>query len=93
MLRLTDERFDERVAAHINLSNSQLAKDEPHKVAMSALYAAARFNIWLFARNNASGAEMFTRRQEAMDTFTAEFQQMLSEHFDDYAKNHRQYLG
>ncbi|HVZ29992.1 MAG TPA: DUF3144 domain-containing protein [Asticcacaulis sp.] len=93
MLRLTDLRFDERVSAQINLSNSQLQHDEPAQVALSTTYAAARFNAWLFARNNANGDDMMARKEEAIELFCREFRQMFIENFDDYAKNHETYLG
>lgn len=93
MLRLTDPRFDERVTAHIQLSNSQLQSDEAHNVAASTTEAAARFNAWLFARNNANGTDMMARKEEAIELFTREFRQMFIEHFDDYARNFQQYLG
>ena len=78
--------FTERAKAHIDLSNTQSHKAPADQVAMSMLYAAARYCAHLCIRGNASGVEMFERRDEAAKIFDAQFHQMFLDCYDEYAR-------
>ncbi len=93
MADLPDPEFYTRSTAVIDLCNSQLTNVPEDRVAASAAYAAARFSVWATANKALTSKELEGVRQQALDTFTAGYRQMLEYHFDDYVKNYNTYYA
>lgn len=81
------DRFLDRVDAHINLSNTQHKTDNPIHVGASGLFAAARYCVWLAARATTSAEELKAKREEFISLFSGQFNQMLNDNLDDYEQN------
>jgi hypothetical protein len=84
-----DKEFFERADAYITIANEQAANVGRGKVSASLMFATARFNAWV----SASGTELASVKEEALEYFLNEYRQMLEEnlneyieHFDDYMK-------
>lgn len=88
-----DDKFFERADAHIHLSNDQLKEIEHGRVSASMMFALARFNAWVNAREFLSAEQMQTGKNEAIEYFTNEYRKMLEENLDDYIANFNQYMG
>ena len=90
-----DEKFYERADAYIALANTHInnEKARPALVNNSLLYASARFSAWITAASFTNAEDMIADRKNAIAFFTNKFQEMLEEHFDDYAKNYNTYMG
>ena len=54
MINDPDDKFFERADAHIHLSNDQLKDIEHGRVSASMMFALARFNAWVNARDRKS---------------------------------------
>ncbi len=78
--------FTDRVKAHLDTSNAQSETAVPENVAMSSLYAAARYCAFVCTRANGSGAEMAARRDEAMEIFGRQFADMFGSCYDEFAR-------
>ncbi len=78
--------FTDRVKAILDISNTQSETAIPENVAMSSLYAAARYCAFVCTRANGSGAEMAARRDEAMEIFGRQFSEMFMTCYDEFAR-------
>jgi hypothetical protein len=85
----TSEKLDftARAKAHIDLCNEQSAHAHGEDVALSAMYAAARYTAYLCTGANISGAQMAGRREEALAIFDDQFRQMFLDCYDEFARN------
>jgi hypothetical protein len=88
----SDDRFFERADAHITLSNEQAKEESRGKVSASMMYATARFNAWVGASNCATGEELASARDEAIEYFVEQYRTMLTENLDAYIQNFDQYM-
>ncbi len=88
-----DKEFYEMADAFIAVANGHSGKVDQGKVSATFLYAAARFNTFLVASSSDSGEEFSSRRDEAIEYFTAEYKKMLDEHFTDYSDHFDKYIG
>lgn len=88
-----DKQFYEMADAFIAIANGHSGKVEQGKVSATFLYAAARFNTFLVASAAASGKELSSRKEDAIEYFMAEYKKMLEEHFADYTENFDTYIG
>lgn len=88
-----DSQFYDRADAHIQLSNDQISAEAGRgKVSASMLYATARFNAWLIAARFDSAQAVQDARQQSIEYFVHQYQKMLEEHFDDYARKFAKYM-
>ena len=77
-----DDKFYERVDAHIRLSNQQLADGTPRlNVSGSTLFAAARFNAQVYLLN-VKPIHAASERAHFLDYMTTMYRRMLNEHLD-----------
>ncbi|HTM80808.1 DUF3144 domain-containing protein [Asticcacaulis sp.] len=79
--------FTARAKAHIDICNEQSASAHAEDVALSALYAAARYGAYLCINGNGSGEQMAARRAEATLMFEEQFRQMFHDCYDEFASN------
>ncbi len=84
--------FFQRADAFINLANSQLTQ-ETHsgKVGASLMYASARFSASVSAIGFNSANDFAEEKQQIIEFYSKQFQQMLSDNLDDYAQNFDKY--
>ena len=87
-----DDEFDARAEAHIHLSNDQLERIPRGKVSASMMYATARFNAWLSAKDVSSGVELDAAKPQLIDYFVDSYRAMLEENLADYASNFDAYM-
>ncbi len=83
-------QFTARAKTHIDMCNVQSRDAPPEDVALSALYAAARYSAFICLRVNASKAQMAESRDEAVAMFGAQFRQMFSDCYDEYLGSYDQ---
>lgn len=88
----TDEKFYARADAHIHLANNQLADAARGKVTASMMFAAARFNAWVCAKDFESGEAMASKREEIMEYFIAQYRAMLDENLNNYIEHFDAYM-
>jgi len=87
-----DDAFYDRADQHIHLSNDQLAGATRGKVSASMMYATARFNAWLSAKDCNTGADLASNRAELVAYFLDSYRTMLEENLDDYIRNFDVYM-
>lgn len=86
--------FFERADAVITLANSQLSPNShAGQVAASLTYAAARFAVSAASIGFVKGSDFGKEKDDIIAFYTKQYQQMLSDNIDDYAKNFEQYTG
>ena len=79
--------FTARAKAHIDICNAQSEHAHAEDVALSALYAAARYGAYLCLNGNGSGEQMAARRAEATLMFEEQFRQMFHDCYDEFSSN------
>ena len=62
-------------------------------VATALMHAAARYVAFATAAGADTGADFATERDEAIEHFSAQFRDVVTQHYDDYAGNFKAYLG
>ncbi len=84
--------FFQRADSFIHYANSQLT-EETHsgKVGASLMYASARFSASVSAIGFNNANEFIAEKDKIVEFYTKQFQQMLSDNLDDYAKNFDKY--
>lgn len=88
------ERFFNRADAVITLANQQLSKDaHAGQVTASLTYAAARFAVSSASIGFVKGDDLLAEKQEIIAFYVKQYEQMLSDNIDDYAKNFAQYTN
>lgn len=86
--------FFERADAVIMLANSQLSpQSHAGQVAASLTYAAARFAVSAASVGFVKGSDFAKEKEDIIKFYTQEYQKMLGEHIDDYARNFAKYTG
>jgi len=87
-----DDAFFDRADQHIHLSNDQLEQVPRGKVSASMMYATARFNAWLSAKDCSTGGDLASNREELIAYFLDSYRAMLEENLDDYIRNFDAYM-
>ena len=86
--------FFERADDVIRLANGQLSpQSHAGQVAASLTYAAARFAVSAATIGFVKGSDFAKEKDDIIKFYTEEYQKMLAEHIDDYAKNFEKYTG
>jgi hypothetical protein len=88
-----DDTFYDRADAHIALANEHMATVPRGRVSASFLYGAARFNVYVAARNCDSKEIMESERESILAYYLDEYRKMLNEHLDDYIGNFDSYTA
>jgi Protein of unknown function (DUF3144) len=92
MTERLDDSFYDRADAFIHLANQQCSNTARGKVSASLLYAAARFNAWISARDFESGAELSKAKREIVEYFVKQYRAMLVDNLDDYVEHVEKYV-
>lgn len=79
-----DEAFWDRTDAVIKLANEQAADDSIPQVAISLLYAAARYNVFEWWTQFEDKESFGNSKQEFIDLYVDRCREMLTENFQDY---------
>ena len=88
----TDDNFYIRADDFINLANKQCDGVDNSKVSSSLMFAAARFNAFI-ASSSAQDLEQLKRNKNAaIQFFTEQYTQMLTENLDENIKNYERNL-
>jgi len=88
-----DEEFWKMTDAFIKLANEQCDTSRNGKVSTTLLFAAARFNAFMFA-SMAENLEAFKKdRDMAVTYFSNQYHQAFIENLNDYEKNYSDYVG
>jgi len=89
-----DSAFYKRADEHIELSNKQLAGvDNGGMVSASMMFATARYNAWISARQYGTREELAANREEALKYFCEQYRLALVENLDDYIQNFDKYMA
>ena len=90
MATLEELQFTARAKTHIDMCNVQ-SKDAPAEdVALSAMYAPARYSAYVCKRVNPTKARMSEGRNEAIAMFDAQFRQMFIDCYDEFLRDYDQ---
>jgi hypothetical protein len=90
--RPPDRQFWQIVDTLLEAANAQCDDAERTKVAAAALFAAARFNVFVAAAAAESGDD-FTARHDAIADYLAEqYRRMLRDNLDEYTQNFDRYV-
>lgn len=82
------QAFFERADDIIMLANSQMNPNaHAGQVAASLTYAAARFAVSAASIGFVKGSDFAKEKEDIIAFYTKQYQQMLSDNIDDYAKN------
>lgn len=86
-----DIAYWDRADEIINLANQQTEDAASDDVNGSLLYATARFNAFLIAASAEKADDIKAGKEEAIEYFTKQYRQLLSENIDDYIENFDEY--
>lgn len=88
-----DEEFWKMTDEFINLANEHCNTSRNGKVSTTLLFAAARFNAFMFA-SMAENLESFKKERDvAIEYFSKQYTKAFVENLDDYEKNYSDYVG
>ncbi len=85
------EAFWLRTDDVIALANQQSEQASSEEVSGSLLYASARFNAFLIAATAGNQASLEANKEAAIEYFTEQYRQLLTENLDDYLENFDDY--
>ena len=88
-----DDKFWEMTDKFINLANEQCDTNKNGKVSKSLLFSAARFNAFMYASTTEDVAELLKEKDLAIEYFTKQYKDALTENLNDYEKNYKDYVG
>lgn len=88
-----DEKFWEMTDKFINLANEQCEDNKNGQVSTSLLFSAARFNAFMFASTTKDVAELLKDKDLAIEYFTKQYKDAITENLNDYEKNYNDYVG
>lgn len=88
-----DQVFWEIADSFIHLANESCDEHPRGKVSAAFLYAVARFNTFVVAARIADKEAFVRERDEAISYFTRQFEMMLRENLEEYAKNYEKYFS
>lgn len=84
----TDDEFYKRADEVINLANKQCDTISSSKVSASLLFAASRFNAFIVTSMSTNVEQLKRDKNEAIQYFTDQYIQMLTENLDENIKNY-----
>ena len=88
-----DEEFWKLADEFINFANDKCNDHRNGKVSTTMIFAAARFNAFMFA-SMAKDLEEFNKdRDMAIEYFSNQYKDAFIENIDDYQKNYGDYMG
>ena len=88
----TDDNFYSRADDVINLANKQCDSIENNKVNSSLMFAAARFNAFIASSSAQDLEQLKKNKNAAIQFFTEQYTQMLTENLDENIKNYERNL-
>ena len=88
-----DEEFWKMCDEFINLANEKCDTSRNGKVSTTLLFAAARFNAFMFASTTKGLDDFKKERQLATEYFSQQYTKAFIENLDDYEKNFTDYVG
>jgi hypothetical protein len=88
-----DEEFWKMTDEFINLANEKCNTSRNGKVSTTLLFAAARFNAFMFASMSEDLETFRKERDMALKYFTQQYEKAFLENLDDYEKNYSDYVG
>ena len=91
MAQDADDEFYDRAHEHLRVASGQLAGVARGKVSASMMYASARLNVWLSARDRRTVAELKSVYGETIEYFVAQYRRMLVKNLDDFVDNFDEY--
>lgn len=87
-----DDKFWEMTDKFINLANEQCEKNKNGQVSTSLLFSAARFNSFMFASTTKDVSDLLKDKELAIEYFTKQYKDALTENLNDYEKNYNDYV-
>lgn len=87
-----DDKFWEMTDKFINLANEQCEENKNGQVSTSLLFSAARFNAFMFASTTKDVTELLKDKDLAIEYFTKQYKDALTENLNDYEKNYNDYV-
>ena len=88
----TDDNFYNRADEVINLANKQCDSIANSKVSSSLMFATARFNAFIASSSAKDVEDLKRNKNAAIQFFTEQYAQMLTENFDENIKNYERNL-
>ncbi len=85
--------FVRMATAFIDQANAFSREAPQDVVATAMLHSTARYMAFATASGADSRSLYATERDAAIDHFTAQFREVIAQHYDDYAANFEAYLG
>ena len=83
-----DKKFYELADAHIALANTRMGEVKPAIVSATMLFAAARFNAFVFSASAENRAQMLAEKEGAIAYFVQEYEKYLRENIDEHIARH-----
>ncbi len=93
MTEPTDTPFVRMATAFIDQANAFSREADQDLVATALMHAAARYVAFATAASAEKAADFAAERDEAIKHFAAQFREVVTQHYDDYAGNFKAYLG
>ena len=84
--------FQKRADKFIQLANSLTDQDDIEKISTSLCYASARYAAFFVAVMSENKDKMTEERERAIEFFSDQFKNMLSDNLDDHIQNFDQYI-
>jgi hypothetical protein len=88
-----DDEFWAMADEFIQLANDKCDTTRNGKVSTTMLFAAARFNAFMFASMAKDLDEFKQQRDLAIEYFSDQYKQAFIENINDYEKNYADYVG
>lgn len=88
-----DEEFWQMADDFIKLANDKCGDSRNGKVSTTLLFAAARFNAFMFASMAKDLTDFRKEKDIAVRYFTSEYEKALVENLNDYENNFADYTG
>ena len=88
-----DEEFWQLADEFINLANEKCDSMRNGKVSTTMLFAAARFNAFMFASMSKDLEDFKKERELAIEYFADQYKKAFVENIEDYEKNYSNYVG
>ena len=83
-----DKKFYELADAHIALANTRMGEVKPAIVSATMLFAAARFNAFVFSASAENKAQLLLDKEPAIAYFMQEYEKYLRENIDEHLARH-----
>ncbi len=88
-----DDEFWQLADEFINFANDKCSNHRNGKVSTTMIFAAARFNAFMFASMAKNLDEFKNDRDMAIEYFSTQYKNAFIENIDDYEKNFGDYVG